>query len=191
MARYRHGQRVGRTCTRYGSARSGRSGFFGNLCVGRSRAGRDIAQGSPHSLLECGAAYVQRQIKPEARRFEILDPGLTEVSPAARDLAHLLVRKRRVAIAADLTVAYRDALNRERGIVRAAVTTAVELSDPGRQALAAALQQSSGARAIEVDASVDREILGGAIIRVGDHILDGSVRTRLRGLRRSIAGSIA
>lgn len=137
------------------------------------------------------AIFLQDTNLPEARRFEILDPGLTEVSPAARDLAHLLVRKRRVAIAADLTVAYRDALNRERGIVRAAVTTAVELSDPGRQALAAALQQSSGARAIEVDASVDREILGGAIIRVGDHILDGSVRTRLRGLRRSIAGSIA
>jgi len=52
------------------------------------------------------------------------------------------------------------------------------------------VRASTGATDVQLDEQIDREILGGAIVQVGDHIIDGSVRTRLRGLRRSIAGSI-
>ena len=52
------------------------------------------------------------------------------------------------------------------------------------------VRASTGASDVDLDEQVDRDILGGAIVQIGDHIIDGSVRTRLRGLRRSISGSI-
>ena len=54
-----------------------------------------------------------------------------------------------------------------------------------------AVRRATGATEVQLSEQTDRTILGGAIIQIGDHIVDGSVRARLAGLRRNIAGSIS
>lgn len=126
----------------------------------------------------------------EARKFAVLDQALAASDTKMRSLAKLLVRKYRIGMSDQIAEAYREMSNDERGLAVATVTTAVALNDEGRAAVVAAIQRLTAANEVQLEESVDREILGGAIVRIGDHIIDGSVRTRLSGLRRNIAGSI-
>jgi F-type H+-transporting ATPase subunit delta len=134
--------------------------------------------------------YLQTSKVEEAEKFAVLDQALGGVEPGARSLAKLLVRKRRIEAADHVAAAFEDLRNTARGVTKAQVTTATALNEAGRAAIAGAVRGQTGAAEVQLEERVDREILGGAIVRIGDHIIDGSVRTRLRGLRRSIAGSI-
>ena len=137
-----------------------------------------------------GGAYLQSTKVEESAKFATLDQALADVDPKARNLAKLLVRKRRIGLAREVAAAFGVMLDGERGVARARVTTATTLSDAGRQSVVDAVRRETGATQVELEEQIDREILGGAGGRVGDRIIDGSVRTRLGGLRRSIAGSI-
>jgi F-type H+-transporting ATPase subunit delta len=75
-----------------------------------------------------------------------------------------------------------------RGIAVAEVTTAVPLDDSSRAQLAARLTRYVGQQ-IEMETSVDPAIMGGVVVRVGDLLLDGSVRGRLEALRRRLAAT--
>jgi F-type H+-transporting ATPase subunit delta len=72
-------------------------------------------------------------------------------------------------------------------VVRAHVTTAVPLSDEDQQAIADRLQSLTRANAIRMETSVDPAIIGGLVARVGDRLIDGSTRSRLIQLRKSLA----
>ncbi|PZC47607.1 MAG: F-type H+-transporting ATPase subunit delta [Chloroflexi bacterium] len=135
-------------------------------------------------------AYLQTAKVAESAKFATLDQALAGSDAKARSLAKLLVRKRRIGLAGEVATAFGAMVNADRGVASARVTTATALSDEGRASVTRAVRASTGATDVQLDEQIDREILGGAIVQVGDHIIDGSVRTRLRGLRRSIAGSI-
>lgn len=134
--------------------------------------------------------YLQTTKVEESAKLATLDAALAPVEPKARSLAKLLVRKRRIGLAGEIAAAFASMVKAERGVASARVTTATALTDAGRASVTRAVREATGATAVELDEQIDREILGGAIVQVGDHIIDGSVRTRLRGLRRSIAGSM-
>jgi F-type H+-transporting ATPase subunit delta len=63
----------------------------------------------------------------------------------------------------------------------AIVTTAYPLDDAERQRFVATLQQAHGAD-LGVSFSVDASIVGGAVVRIGDQVMDGSVRARLQAI---------
>ncbi len=136
------------------------------------------------------AEFLQSSKVEEARKFAVLDQALAGSDAKMGSLAKLLVRKQRIGISDQIAEAFREMWNEERGLAIATVTTAVALNDEGRSAVVSAIQRLTDASEVQLAESVDRAILGGAIVRIGDHIIDGSVRTRLSGLRRNIAGSI-
>jgi F-type H+-transporting ATPase subunit delta len=67
----------------------------------------------------------------------------------------------------------------------AEVRSAVELDDATVQRLAAALEKQTGT-AVEVRTIIDPSIMGGIVARVGDTVIDGSVRSRLDSLRQAL-----
>lgn len=67
----------------------------------------------------------------------------------------------------------------------AEVRSAVELDDATIQRLAAALEKQTGT-AVEIRTMVDPSIMGGIVARVGDTVIDGSVRSRLDSLRQAL-----
>jgi F-type H+-transporting ATPase subunit delta len=71
------------------------------------------------------------------------------------------------------------------GLDVAEVRSAVPLDDATVQRLAAALARSVG-REVEVRTVVDPTVLGGIVARVGDTVIDGSVRNRLESLRTAM-----
>ena len=65
------------------------------------------------------------------------------------------------------------------------VTSAVELSDEQKRTIADALKARLG-RDVRVATEIDENLIGGAIIRAGDVVIDGSLRSRLEGLSNAL-----
>ncbi len=112
---------------------------------------------------------------------EIL-PGIGNVQ---LNLFRLLRQKGRLALGPSIASYYRELRDEERGIVRAEVRTAVELDDTRREAIVQRLREWTG-QSVEIETVVDPALLGGATVRIGDRLIDGSTRGRLRGLREQL-----
>jgi F-type H+-transporting ATPase subunit delta len=97
----------------------------------------------------------------------------------------MIVEKRREEILADAPPDFQRLSYEMLNILPAKVTSAVPLSAEERAALAAALGRRTGKR-IELQEAVDPALIGGATLRIGDTIMDGSVRGRLRRLRERL-----
>jgi len=77
--------------------------------------------------------------------------------------------------------------NKEEGIVEAEVISARKLDNKIIKLLNGYIAKLSGAKEVAIQEQVDKNILGGVIIKYGDKILDGSLRTRLGELRSEMA----
>lgn len=139
-------------------------------------------------LAESGLAPVLADTKlPLERRLSLVDRAL-DVSPLAMNFAKLLVSKGRSTEARAVAEAFDRMADEREGIAHASVTTAVELSPDQLNAISARLSQSLG-RQVRARAVVDPSIIGGLVVRVGDKLVDGSIRTRLKRLRRELEGA--
>ena len=101
------------------------------------------------------------------------------------NLFRLLRRKSRLVLGRSIASYFRELMDEERSVVRAVVTTAVELDVERQAAVKARLQEQTG-HTVEIETRVDPAIIGGMTVRVGDQLVDGSTRTRLRNLRSSL-----
>ncbi len=120
------------------------------------------------------------------KKKDLLDRGLKGMSPMAMNLAYLLVFKNRLQLVHSLESEYKRLLNSYRGLELAEVTTATPISDREAEKVGKGLASLSGKK-IMLELSVDPEILGGFVARLGDKLVDASARTRLQELRRSMA----
>jgi F-type H+-transporting ATPase subunit delta len=103
-----------------------------------------------------------------------------------RNLVHLLIDRRRVRQLPGILNHYDVLADRESGTVRAQVTTAIEPDEQLQRAIARALSQRFG-KDVQTEVRQDPAILGGLVIRVGDRVIDDSVRTHLQQLQAQLA----
>jgi F-type H+-transporting ATPase subunit delta len=126
---------------------------------------------------------------PVQQRQEAVSRLVEEsAGPQGANLAKLLVGANRVDEVEGIEQEYQWLVDEAEGRVRATATTAVELSPGDYESLAGSLSKQMG-REIRLTADVDPAIIGGLVLRVGDHVIDASLATRLRQLRRKLAGA--
>ena len=106
--------------------------------------------------------------------------------PQLVNLVRLVLRRRRVETVTRIYREFRRLYNLRAGIVEAQATSAAELDSNEISALRSRLEQMTGGR-IELETQVDPNLLGGIQVRVGDLLIDGSVRGRLERLRNRLA----
>lgn len=111
-----------------------------------------------------------------------------EVGPLALNLARLLIAKGRTMEAREIADAFNRLADEHEGLAQAEITTAVPLRDDQVAAMEQRLGEALGKR-ITATAAVDSGIIGGVVLRIDDHLIDGSVRTRLRRLRQELSGA--
>ncbi len=87
--------------------------------------------------------------------------------------------------AARVAAEFRRLDNARQGITLATATSAAPLSQDEIRALTARMEQLTGGR-VELDVKVDPSLLGGLVVRIGDRLIDGSVRGRLERLRNQL-----
>ena len=124
-------------------------------------------------------------VPAERRRGVVGDLLGDRASPVTANLVSLVVgagRARELPAIIDRLVQRAAA---EHDKVVAEVRSAVALDDDQRERLAEALGRATG-KSVEVKVVVDPAVLGGLVARVGDTVIDGTVRTRLDQLRETI-----
>jgi F-type H+-transporting ATPase subunit delta len=127
------------------------------------------------------------QLDPNARAGAIEDL-LEGAEETLRNFLLLLADKGRSGQLEEIAREFERLVAEEEGVVRAELTTAIELSDEQARALLEQVERASG-RKIEATREVDPDLIGGIVLQVGSHRLDASVRGRLERLRRQLAGA--
>ena len=99
----------------------------------------------------------------------------------------LVASHRRLFALSDMIVAYQRKLAAKRGETTAEVISANTLSETQLTAVTEALKKAIG-RSVAVSATVDPQLLGGLVVKVGSRMIDDSLRTKLHRLRLAMKG---
>ena len=108
-----------------------------------------------------------------------------KISPLALNLAVLLIRREQGAIVSGIEREFRRLVNDYRNVAVAEVTTAIELDGPQRDLVKERLQLITH-KTIDLQTRVDSSILGGFVARVGDILIDASLKTKLASMRQDL-----
>jgi F-type H+-transporting ATPase subunit delta len=111
----------------------------------------------------------------------VLGIGADNLGAAWEELMLTLAQNRRLGILPEIATLFDTLKDESEGVVDVTVTAATELDDKQRHALTDALRRRLR-REVRLHSAVDPALIGGAVIRAGDLVIDGSLRTRLERL---------
>jgi F-type H+-transporting ATPase subunit delta len=113
---------------------------------------------------------------------------LEDVDPTVANFLALLVENHRMPVIFRVRREFERLWERENQLLPVTVTSAVKLDEATVTSIGETIGQQTGQR-VQLTANVDPDVLGGLVVRVGNSILDASIRNRLENLRRSVARS--
>lgn len=113
---------------------------------------------------------------------------LEGVDPTVANFLGLLIENHRMPVIFRVRRAYDALWEEENKLLPVTITSAVTLDEATVKSIGDAIGRQTGQQ-IELTADVDPDVLGGLIVRVGNSILDASIRNRLENLRRSVASA--
>ena len=111
---------------------------------------------------------------------------LDGASEPARNLARLLIERRRMGLLPGILSHYDALADREAGVVRAEVTAAIAVDARLAKEISNVLTKKIG-KSVDTIVLSDPLIVGGLVIRIGDRVIDDSVRTHLQQLQAALA----
>jgi len=123
-----------------------------------------------------------------SEKKKVLQNILEGINPVAMNLVYFLVTKNRLRIVEDLVAEYERLMNAHYGKETAEVITAIPLGDEEKEKLQKKLATITK-KEVVITTQVDPDIIGGVVAKAGDQLIDGSVRTRLKELKKSLVGS--
>ena len=160
-----------------------------------------LAQGAAEpaakQLHDFGAAYAE---STELRTF-LASPAVSiEVKHAVlekiaarlgankiiRNFLFVLTDHRRTHLIPEVIAAFHEVIRQRQGVAEAEISSAIELTGAQKKEMAATLARLTGKK-IEAKYALDPALLGGAVVRIGDTIYDGSLRSRLNEMRARLA----
>lgn len=133
-------------------------------------------------------AFLANPAVPKESKRVVLSELLKRLgsTPTMRNFLNVVVDHRRAGLLPEIADEYTAKLNVKLGIAEAAVTSAAELSAQEKAGLVKGLERATGLK-IVAKYAVDAALLGGAAVRIGSVIYDGSVREQLRRLEVELA----
>jgi F-type H+-transporting ATPase subunit delta len=124
-------------------------------------------------------------VSDEQKAFRLADVCGDELNDKARKLVQVLARNKRLGLIDEILEQFEQKRAQDEQTLDVEVVTAYPLSDDQ----AARLKQALGekyAKEVNLSSVVNEDLIGGAIIRAGDTVIDGSVRGRLNKLAESL-----
>ncbi|HEX8871632.1 MAG TPA: ATP synthase F1 subunit delta [Candidatus Acidoferrum sp.] len=103
-----------------------------------------------------------------------------------RNFLFVIVDNQRTMLLPEIVDSFAKVIRQRQGVAEAAVVSAAELDAAQKTQLQQTLERITG-RKIQPKYSLDPALLGGAVVRIGDTIYDGSVRSRLNEMRARLA----
>ena len=109
-----------------------------------------------------------------------------KISKELLGLINMIVEKDRNNAMEDIFKYFIDRVKEYKNIGVAKVTSAVELSDAQKSQVEKRLLETTGYVKFEISYDVDKDLIGGMVIRIGDRVVDSSIRTRLYELTKEL-----
>lgn len=141
-------------------------------------------------------AFLGRPSLTDAQRLEFLQGLFAETvgkgsvfaggSDHGTNFFKLLLENRRVAVLPEIADQFEALKAQIENKVDVVVTAASEISGVQKDAIAKALRERLG-REVSIETKIDENLIGGAVIKAGDVVIDGSLRSRLEGLANALA----
>ena len=147
-------------------------------------------------LEDFGAAYAEsaelRSVLSSPAVERIAKHGVIEklaarlgASRIVRNFLFIVVDNQRTHLLPEILETFETVIRQRQGFAEAEVTSAAELSAPQKAQLQQTLEGLTGKK-VQAKYSLDPALLGGALVRIGDTIYDGSVRNRLNQMRAQL-----
>lgn len=142
------------------------------------------------------AAFLARPSLNDAQRLEFLqglfasavgkDSAFAGGSNHGTNFLRLLLENRRVAVLPEIADRFEALKAQVENVVDVTVTAASAISDEQKNTIGKALKERLG-RDVSIETEIDENLIGGAVIKAGDVVIDGSLRSRLEGLANALA----
>jgi F-type H+-transporting ATPase subunit delta len=143
--------------------------------------------------LYAGAPEIEDALTNPLYPLEAKQKVMAKIAEAAKSDAtmtsflNLLVEKKRADVLPDIASELRIMVDHEQNISHGSVVSAVELDTALLEKIQATLEKITGNK-VTLETEVDPTIIGGIVAKVGDLVLDGSIKTQLTGLKEAIKG---
>jgi ATP synthase F1 delta subunit len=115
-----------------------------------------------------------------------LDRAVSGADPTVTNFLKLLIENHRMPVIFRVRRGYDELWEEENKLLPVQITSAVELDEATVKQIGDRIAEQTGQR-VDLSASVEPDILGGIVVRVGNQVLDASVRNRLEQLRKQVA----
>jgi F-type H+-transporting ATPase subunit delta len=115
-----------------------------------------------------------------------LEKAVSDADPVFVNFLKLLIENHRMPVIFRVRRAYEDLWEDENKLLPVQITSAVELDPDTVKQIGDQIAEQTDRR-VDLSASVEPDILGGIVVRVGNSVLDASVRNRLEQLRKQVA----
>jgi len=132
-------------------------------------------------------AFFVNPALPAAQKVAVLDKlnAKLGLQKELRNLLAVLISNGRIAHVAEVAAAWRGILQKQAGILPAEIVTARALGKDERATLVSEVAKLAGGK-VDPSFKLDKSILGGAVVRIGSTVYDGSVRGRLDRLKEAL-----
>jgi len=107
-------------------------------------------------------------------------------SAIVRNFLFVVIDHQRTRLLPEILESFKEVVRERQGIAEAEIFSPAALNDAQKKEMTGALERLTGKK-VEAKFSLDANLLGGVMVRVGDTIYDGSLRNRLNALRERLA----
>ncbi len=130
---------------------------------------------------------------PEDQKLRLLDSMAARIgmSRTVRNFVAVVISHARLEELREIVDAYLELADRDAGVAEAEITSARPLDAEGRRAMEEGIAKLVGGTAVRASYREDPALLGGAVVRVGSTVYDGSVRGQLEQMRQRMFAATA
>lgn len=133
------------------------------------------------------ATLLYGKLMPAAAKKQLVLQLLgDETADDLKNFVCIIIDKSREGSLGDIAQAYDELCDAAEGIQQILVTSAVELGEQEKEALSAALSAKLGTK-VRLKTAVDKKLIGGLKVQVGDTVYDASLSAQLEGLKKTLA----
>lgn len=156
--------------------------------LGELKAWSEMLSTAASAIESADLQAVIRSPKVDAKKLAglMLELVASKSGKVAQNFIKLLVENNRLLVLPEIGALFEVLRAEAEKSVDVVVTSAYEMSEAQKQKVSAALKVKMG-REIKLSCEVNRDLLGGIVIRAGDKVIDGSARTRLSELAVALA----
>lgn len=119
-------------------------------------------------------------------KVKMIEESFVKAPREVTGLMTLMIQKGRAEEISSVLDYFVDLVKEEKKIGQAQVTTAVELSAPQKEKIEKKLLDTTKYETFEMSYQVDEALIGGMVIRIGDRVVDSSIKTKLYDLSREL-----